>query len=325
MLQNFLDESLITLTEDAQFAKLTKAAGELSKKLAKDKSSVVRYTLAAIDPLVSPDNTEIKDVKEIIGRIWTTFASVSKDTPVTYLRAIILEAVENACNDIQTAALVNLVAGNTVHYLKLSSIEQKLIGGFLDRLEKRVSIEANNRFIGKYGRTSGVAEILPDDSGANGRNTRAQLETVQMKADLLWWKFAGYSASLDQGYKEAPEVIASLAMANDYSSLLPGIYPKSANYFFKAVQLNHFGDIKTTLATFIGEIEKEKRTLRNFLTQKNLTAGRLSLYGFVNALIWDQVSVGDFERHVGIDPETEISKDLLNLWLFQDMHIYKIL
>lgn len=319
MLQNFLDENLIILTEDIQFTKLTKAATELAKKLTKDKSSIVRFTLAAIDPETAPDNPEIKEAKEIIAKGWNTFSSVAKDTPVTYLRAIILEALETVSSDIQIAALVGLVAGNIIHYLKSSAIEQKLIGEFLGKLEKRVTAEANTRFASKYGKTSGVGEAIPVGT------TRAEVETAQMKTDLLWWKFAGYSSSLDNNYKSASKTIASLAMANDYSALLPAIYPKSANYFLKETYQDNFQDDDTTFANFFLAVEQEKRALRNFLSQKNIVDGRLSFYSFTNALIWDQLPVTDFHARVGVDPQKAISMGALNLWLFQDLHIYKTL
>jgi hypothetical protein len=319
MLQNFLDENLITLTEDAQFNKLTKASTELAKKLVKDKSSIVRFTLAAIDPEIAPDTPEIKEAKEIIAKGWNTFSSVAKDTPVTYLRAIILEAIESVASDIHIAALVGLIAGNIKHYFKSSAIEQKLIGEFIDKLEKRVTSEANLRFASKYGKTSGVGETLPVGT------TRAEVETAQLKTDLLWWKFAGYSSSLDNNYKSASKTIASLAMANDYSALLPAIYPKSANYFLKETYQDNFSDENITFTDFFAVVEKEKEELRNFLPQKSIAEGRLSLYNFTNALIWDQLSAAEFQTRVGVDPKKAISNGLLNLWLFQDLHIYKTL
>lgn len=386
MLQQFLDESLITLNDDAQFTKLTKAAAELVKKFNRDKPTIIKYALAAIDPNVSPENPEIKDAKEIIGRLWNTFASVAKDTPVTYLRGIILEAIQTVCVDIHMAAAVKLATRNIVYHLHLSDLEQRLIGGFLGTLDAKIAKEANTRFLTKYGRTSGVNDVFEDikpvideamlkkelaaasynvdaagvslgdkanpSSPEQGKpwtyqfvpraakaiatvfnkaftdaavkNTRADFETLQIKTELLWWRFASYSNCLNNGYKDTG-ILGWLAMSKDYSQLTPAVYPTSIDYFLKQTFYYNFENGQIAISDFIKEVFSNKTALRQFLAQKTLDAGRITFYGFINALIWDQLTESEFASRVGFSANVEVDKAQLVLWLFQDMHIDKTL
>ena len=66
MLQNYLNANLLLLTDDGDFKKLKKSADDIAKKLVKSKSKIVSYTLTAIDPDLSVDDTDIVEVKDLI-------------------------------------------------------------------------------------------------------------------------------------------------------------------------------------------------------------------------------------------------------------------
>src|SRR5690606_7961806 len=58
-------------------------------------------------------------------------------------------------------------------------------------------------------------------------------KSLQLRSELLWWKEAGYSSSTDKSYGELDKNILGIALAYDYSSFIPTIYPKSVDYFLK--------------------------------------------------------------------------------------------
>lgn len=128
MLQNYLNANLLLLTDDGDFKKLKKSADDIAKKLVKSKSKIVSYTLTAIDPDLSVDDTDIVEVKDLIIKNWSTFATNVKDTPLTYIRAVILEALSSISDNLNYALLIWFASRNIVKYHKLTGKERYYIG-----------------------------------------------------------------------------------------------------------------------------------------------------------------------------------------------------
>lgn len=143
MIQKYLNANLLSLTEDEDFKKLKKSAEDIAKKLAKSKTKIVSFTLTAIDPEISPDNGNILEVKEIIIKNWSTFVTNAKDTPLTYIRAVILEALSSICKDINHSLLIWFASRNIVQYHKLIGAEKDIIFEFLGGLRNNINRKAN--------------------------------------------------------------------------------------------------------------------------------------------------------------------------------------
>lgn len=139
MIQNYLDANLITITDDSDVKKLKKSADQIVKNLAKNKNKIVSYTLSAIDPSTPVNNTDIIEVKDIIIKNWPTFTGNAKDTPVTYIRAVILEALANLSEDRSYAILIWLASRNVLKYFKLIGNEKELIHSFIKKLGNEVN------------------------------------------------------------------------------------------------------------------------------------------------------------------------------------------
>lgn len=146
MLQNYLNANLLSLTDDGDFKKLKKSADDIAKKLAKSKSKIVSYTLSAIDPDISIDNADIVEVKEIIIKNWSTFATNAKDTPLTYIRAVILEALSSINEDVNHSLLIWFASRNIVQYHKLIGKEKEIILEFLSKLGNSINQKANKEW-----------------------------------------------------------------------------------------------------------------------------------------------------------------------------------
>jgi hypothetical protein len=121
MLQEFLDANLLPITDEGYFEKIKKTADELSKKLIKNKAKVLSYTLTALDP----------EVKDLITKNWSTFSTNSKDTPVTFIRAVMLEALHAVSNEPSSACLIWLTGRNIQQQFKLIGKEKELVTNFL--------------------------------------------------------------------------------------------------------------------------------------------------------------------------------------------------
>jgi hypothetical protein len=139
MLQEFLNNNFIQITEDPNLDKLKKACVDITKKISKDKQKISAYALVALDPGVSADNLIIIEVRDIIISHWNTFVTNSQDTPVTYIRAVMLEALEVASEDINNATLIWLSVRNVFKYFSLGrekEILEKFVLGLGIRMEE---------------------------------------------------------------------------------------------------------------------------------------------------------------------------------------------
>lgn len=146
MLQNYLNANLLTITSDEDSKKLKKSATDIIKKLLKNKAKIVSYTLSAIDPDVSPENTDIVEVKEVIIKNWSTFTTNAKDTPLTYIRAVMLEALSNISEDLNHSLLIWFASRNIVQYHKLIGKEKEVILEFLTKLGNDINQKANKEW-----------------------------------------------------------------------------------------------------------------------------------------------------------------------------------
>ncbi len=142
MLQEFLNKEFIPITEDTNFDKLKKAAAEVVKKINKDKEKIARYTLVGIDPEIHANNADLEEVKLIIINHWNTFATNSKDTSVTFIRAVILEALQTIAKEDELANLIWFSGRNAIKYYNLGNEKNLLVKFLLDignRIENEVS------------------------------------------------------------------------------------------------------------------------------------------------------------------------------------------
>lgn len=146
MLQNYLNANLLSLTDDGDFKKLKKSADDIAKKLVKSKTKIVSYTLSSIDPNISVDNVDIVEAKDVIIKNWNTFTANSKDTPLTYIRAVMLEALSSISDDLNHSLLIWFASRNIVQYHKLIGQEKEIVLEFLAKLGNDINKKANQEW-----------------------------------------------------------------------------------------------------------------------------------------------------------------------------------
>lgn len=146
MLQEFLNAQLLPITDEVYFGKLQKVAETLGKSLQKNKTKVLAYTLTAFDPNVSVENPDIVEVKELITKTWNTFATNTKDSPVTFIRAIMLEALKSASIDTNSACLIWLASRNLYKHYNLIGKEEEIISNFILPLGQAIENQATENW-----------------------------------------------------------------------------------------------------------------------------------------------------------------------------------
>lgn len=158
MLQTYLNANLLSLTDDGDFKKLKKSADDIAKKLVKSKAKIVSYTLSAIDPDIAVNNADIAEIKEIIVKNWSTFTTNAKDTPLTYIRAVMLEALISISDDLNHSLPIWFASRNIVQYHNLGK-EKKIILEFLSNLGNNINQKANQEWALSNNNTLSKIEI----------------------------------------------------------------------------------------------------------------------------------------------------------------------
>ncbi|HNP68900.1 MAG TPA: GTPase-associated system all-helical protein GASH, partial [Aequorivita sp.] len=152
-------------------------------------------------------------------------------------------------------------------------------------------------------------------------------KSLQLRSELLWWKEAGYSSSTDKSYDELDRKILGIVLANDYSTFIPLIYPKSVDYFLKETYkgLKESTTEELTLEDFLKTIQEHAEELKLLLPSEDVLASKLTLLNFINGLIWNKYQLAQFEEFVGIPINIKLFSYEVAIWLFHDFQLAKIL
>ncbi|MDO6596595.1 GTPase-associated system all-helical protein GASH [Oceanihabitans sp. 2_MG-2023] len=146
ILQTYLNNQFIKTAEQENITKLKAAATEVKKRLSKKKAKVIPYTLVALDPFISEDEPIVADVEKIIITKWSTFknsVSQTKDKPVNYIRAVILEALNDLASDEHFATIIWLSGRNIISHYKLAN-ESVVVEEFLKSIGNKVEISSRS-------------------------------------------------------------------------------------------------------------------------------------------------------------------------------------
>lgn len=132
ILQQFLSAQIINLDEDENYAKLSKAAADLTKALQKDKHKIQKAALVAFDANANPDDPLINEVKGLIIKQWNTFINKCQNQPISYIRAVMLEALQSVAKESDHAAIIWLTVNNYLPFYSAEIRERKLLEDFIN-------------------------------------------------------------------------------------------------------------------------------------------------------------------------------------------------
>lgn len=363
MLQTFLRNNLITLSDDSQLDKLKKSSQELIKRIKKDKKRIYSFTLAAIDPNIPADNNEIKEVVGIFEKTWPTYTSVTHDTPIPFARAVILHSLLELSADLTVAGLIYMSARNVIKHLNFSPLEEKTILTFLTEITLKIGNAADEKFQIRHminnsmGVIEGVKKTFVDETSisktlsgdfgdgtvslfipkvvksystivnnaysaliANMQTVSASVNALGLKTELIWWKTSAYSPMFKKPYKEMATPVLEFAIAADYASFMPFIFPESVNYFLKTayVEMTEM-DETITLSAFFEGMNNNREELNLLSQDLPIAEGRISLINFTSGILFNKLNITDLQRKVGIAPTLSLKKSELTVWLFHDI------
>ena len=165
ILIQFLESQLLPIEpDDTTFSKLEEAAEMLANNDLKKLENLPRFILAGMDPQVSEEDNAILAAKQRVSTQSRTIISQSTDSPITLLRAIILQALAiRVSNDSEAQRFLWLVGSSfSGHYLQ-SKEEARVIDDFLIQIGNEVEKHTHQIWtLGEMRDEESIEEDLPD-------------------------------------------------------------------------------------------------------------------------------------------------------------------
>jgi hypothetical protein len=147
------------------------------------------------------------------------------------------------------------------------------------------------------------------------------------RSELLWWKQALYSRSLNTSYRSLDQLNAAVCMAHDLAEQVGTIFPESVDYL-----------LRETLKDVLGEQAAEEQPLTDWLKDS------FSLYENIQSALKEYAAQGDhrkpmlnawanalhsgettnFFTETGIDKKAKLTLSDLAVWLFHGLQAQKL-
>ncbi len=197
ILQSFLDHRFIKTDESENIANLNKVVVELQKRLSKNKENIITYTLVTLDPTISDDDPIVQEVEALIIKKWRTFrnsVAKTKDTPIAYIQAVILEALNKLSKDENLAAIIWHTGCNIISHYRLAGQEEILTSFLLDVGKKVEEVARNNWSILENAKIDPINSIelsLPKGSQAKVGEAELQGHLKAAAVHSAWANQAG--------------------------------------------------------------------------------------------------------------------------------------
>jgi hypothetical protein len=146
------------------------------------------------------------------------------------------------------------------------------------------------------------------------------------RGELLWWKQALYSTTLNTSYRSLSPIGTMIAMVTDFADLVGMMHPESVNYLLKEAFQDVHPEVvgnKETLTGWVNKAIESGDVLKPLLSSlENEQVGRKSLgTAIANAL--SRANSSGIATETGIDSAQEFALPELATWLFHDLQALK--
>ena len=143
VLLRFLGKRLIDVGgDDDKFERLRQTAVDLSRVLRETPAKATPFALVAFDPHVPTTDPTIVEVEDALRNRWETYVNTFSDTPVTVLRAMLLDALVRACGQDDTVAVAFVASARNVLPFMEADGEQEIWTEILLEIERKVEERA---------------------------------------------------------------------------------------------------------------------------------------------------------------------------------------
>lgn len=155
------------------------------------------------------------------------------------------------------------------------------------------------------------------------------LESVNNRSQLLWWKESNYSQSRKTSYREIKSEFLPIVMAYDLHSIVNQYYPISIDYLLKETINQLFEKTGNTISLFdyLKALNEDsfRPYIQTIISKPIDTEGRSSLLNYIYLMGNEEVDGSkELKKMLGINPNYQIGKAELAVWLFHDLQALKI-
>lgn len=143
VLIRFLSAGLLDVKgDDAKLEKLQTTAADLSVVLKKTPSKSASFALIAFDPTSPATDPVIQEAVEALQNRWATYINTFADTPVTVIRALLLEALSKAATEDDHIGIAFIsYARNALPFMEAGN-ESNIWADVITKVEKQVNARA---------------------------------------------------------------------------------------------------------------------------------------------------------------------------------------
>lgn len=197
LLQSFLDNRFIKTDETEHIENLNKVSSEIQKLLKKKKTKVITYSLVALDPTISDNDPTIEEVEAIIIKQWPAFrnsVAKTKDKPLAYIQAVILEALNLLSKDVNFAAIIWYTGCDILGRYKMAELEE-VLSIFLLEIGNNVELAGREKWRLsenlKIDSLDSINITLPKISSENADESQLVKELLAAAVYSSWQEQAG--------------------------------------------------------------------------------------------------------------------------------------
>ncbi|WP_217514265.1 GTPase-associated system all-helical protein GASH [Vibrio metschnikovii] len=143
VLIDFLSAGLLDVKgDDTKLEKLQTTAADLSAALKKTPSKSAAFALIAFDPSSPATDPVIQEAVEALQNRWATYINTFSDTPVTVIRALLLDALSKAASEDDHIGIAFIsYARNALPFMEAGN-ESKIWGDVVAKIERQVNARA---------------------------------------------------------------------------------------------------------------------------------------------------------------------------------------
>ena len=153
------------------------------------------------------------------------------------------------------------------------------------------------------------------------------ISTNNKRSDLLWWKQALYSRSLNASYRSLDQLSAAVSMAHDLAEQVEPVYPESLDYLLRETLKDVHGDQATEEQPLADWLEHSLSLNENIQSALKAYAEQGEqrkplLTAWANAL--NSGETASFFIETGIDKKAKLTASDLAVWLFHGLQAQKL-
>lgn len=283
VLEQLLERRLIPVDDDPTLEKVQTAADELAKKIRSGKIPATAATLVALDPQISPTEPLGDLVMVELRRHWKSVDQKHPDRPMTLVRGILADALQQAGKDPSVAAVVTLTARSYWPYTALHA-ELSVWEGVLQALGGRAEMAAAAAWEGTG--KDALIEIPPFKFGS-GRALGGKIDVSYLQkylaaaagpaSDPPTGVTANTGAVTPQGYGTQP------AWADNFGRIaaagVAGAVNEALQVTAKSIDLSAAGDsLESFLRSLATQIDAAVRPIRATALRTEVLLWRESLF-----------------------------------------------